>query len=119
MIVASATLEIGSTVAKATEQNYELPPGLERAGLNSTVALRRRSDLLRSQIFVQSRDELMLPTSLEKLSSGRLLRIARLGSGPPLVLLHGYPDNLQIWSELAVRLADHFEVIAFDWPGMG
>ena len=61
----------------------------------------------------------MLSTTVEKLSSGRLLRIARLGSGPPVVLLHGYPDNLQIWSELATRLADHFEVIAFDWPGMG
>ena len=42
-----------------------------------------------------------------------------MGSGPPVVLLHGYPDNLQIWSELAIRLADRFEVIAFDWPGMG
>ena len=61
----------------------------------------------------------MLPTKVETLSSGRLLRIARVGSGPPLVLLHGYPDNLQIWSELAIRLADQFEVIAFDWPGMG
>ena len=61
----------------------------------------------------------MLRTSIEKLSSGRLLRIARVGSGPPVVLLHGYPDNLQIWSELANRLADQFEVIAFDWPGMG
>lgn len=61
----------------------------------------------------------MLATSIEKLSSGRLLRIARVGSGPPLVLLHGYPDNLQIFSELATRLAVHFEVIAFDWPGMG
>ena len=61
----------------------------------------------------------MLSTRVEKLSSGRLLRIARMGSGPPVVLLHGYPDNLQIWSELAIRLADQFEVIAFDWPGMG
>jgi pimeloyl-ACP methyl ester carboxylesterase len=61
----------------------------------------------------------MLSTTVEKLSSGRLLRIARLGNGPPVVLLHGYPDNLQIWSELAIRLADNFEVIAFDWPGMG
>jgi pimeloyl-ACP methyl ester carboxylesterase len=47
------------------------------------------------------------------------LRIARLGYGPPLVFLHGYPDNLQIWCELAPRLADRFQVIAFDWPGMG
>ena len=61
----------------------------------------------------------MLSTSIQRLSSGHLLRIARLGSGPPVVVLHGYPDNLQIWSELAIRLADQFEVIAFDWPGMG
>ena len=61
----------------------------------------------------------MLRTKLEPLTSGRRLRIARLGSGPPVILLHGYPDNLQIWSDLAMRLADDFEVIAFDWPGMG
>jgi pimeloyl-ACP methyl ester carboxylesterase len=36
-----------------------------------------------------------------------------------MVLLHGYPDTLQIWSRLAPRLAKHFQVIAFDWPGMG
>ncbi len=47
------------------------------------------------------------------------LRVARLGAGPPLVLLHGYPDNLQIWSALAPLLALGREVIAFDWPGMG
>jgi pimeloyl-ACP methyl ester carboxylesterase len=34
-------------------------------------------------------------------------------------MLHGYPDNLQIWSELAPRLSHRFETIAFDWPGMG
>jgi len=61
----------------------------------------------------------MLPTTVTTLSSGRKLRVARVGSGPPVILLHGYPDNLQIWSELALRLADQFEVIAFDWPGMG
>jgi pimeloyl-ACP methyl ester carboxylesterase len=61
----------------------------------------------------------MLPTTFQTLPDGRRLRVARLGSGTPLVLLHGYPDNLQIWCELAPRLADRFEVIAFDWPGMG
>jgi pimeloyl-ACP methyl ester carboxylesterase len=61
----------------------------------------------------------MLRTSFERLRNGRRLRVARMGSGPPLVLLHGYPDNLQIWCELAPRLAERFEVIAFDWPGMG
>lgn len=60
----------------------------------------------------------MLATTIE-LHEGRPLRVARMGAGPPLVLLHGYPDNLQIWNKLVPRLADRFTVIAFDWPGMG
>ncbi|HEX4546674.1 MAG TPA: alpha/beta hydrolase [Candidatus Acidoferrum sp.] len=51
--------------------------------------------------------------------AGREVRVARMGRGPAVILLHGYPDNLQIWSELAPRLAAQFEVFAFDWPGMG
>jgi pimeloyl-ACP methyl ester carboxylesterase len=65
----------------------------------------------------------MLPTLFETHEYGHRLRVARLGSGdrrqPPVVLLHGYPDNLQIGCELAPRLAARFPVIAFDWPGMG
>jgi pimeloyl-ACP methyl ester carboxylesterase len=60
----------------------------------------------------------MLATTTE-VHRGRQLRVARLGSGPQVILLHGYPDNLQVWSELAPRLATRFEVTAFDWPGMG
>jgi pimeloyl-ACP methyl ester carboxylesterase len=67
---------------------------------------------------------LMLATAME-MHGGRKLRVARLGSvmrpgrGEPVILLHGYPDNLQVWSELAPRLAMRHEVVAFDWPGMG
>jgi hypothetical protein len=42
----------------------------------------------------------MLATTLER-HLGKRVRVARLGSGVPVILLHGYPDNLQIWSELA------------------
>lgn len=61
----------------------------------------------------------LLPTSFHVLGNGRRLRVARLGNGPPVVLLHGYPENLQIWCRVAPLLADRFEVIAFDWPGQG
>ena len=60
----------------------------------------------------------MLVTAFET-HGGRRVRVARAGSGPPIVFLHGYPDNLQIWGELARRLEDRFELICFDWPGMG
>jgi pimeloyl-ACP methyl ester carboxylesterase len=62
---------------------------------------------------------MLLATTTETLPNGHRLRVARLGSGPPVVLLHGYPENLQIWCALAPTLADRFTVIAFDWPGMG
>jgi pimeloyl-ACP methyl ester carboxylesterase len=62
---------------------------------------------------------MMLDTQIDVLPNGRRLRVGRVGNGPPLILLHGYPDNLQIWCELAPRLADRRRVIAFDWPGMG
>ncbi len=61
----------------------------------------------------------MLPARLELLSNGKQLRVARCGEGQPVVLLHGYPDNLQIWHELAPRLASRFALVAPDWPGMG
>jgi len=61
----------------------------------------------------------LLATNRIQLSNGKHLRIARLGQGPPIVFLHGYPENLQIWSRIAPLMADRFEVIAFDWPGMG
>lgn len=61
----------------------------------------------------------LLHTQLQMLGNGKRLRIARLGAGPPLVLLHGYPENLQLWSRLAPLLAQRCEVVAFDWPGQG
>lgn len=61
----------------------------------------------------------MLEAVTETPVGGRRLRLARVGKGPPLVFLHGYPENLQIWCELVPRLADRYECIAFDWPGMG
>lgn len=41
------------------------------------------------------------------------------GSGPPLLLLHGYPQTHSIWHQVAVRLAEHFTVVATDLRGYG
>jgi pimeloyl-ACP methyl ester carboxylesterase len=42
-----------------------------------------------------------------------------VGSGPPLVLLHGIGHHWQAWRPVIDRLADSFEVIACDLPGFG
>ena len=41
------------------------------------------------------------------------------GSGPPLLLLHGYPQTHLIWHKVAPRLAEHFTVVAADLRGYG
>ena len=50
------------------------------------------------------------------------LRIAyeRVGSGPPLVLLHGYVgDGATTWRRQLDGLSDEFTVVAWDAPGAG
>lgn len=41
------------------------------------------------------------------------------GSGPPLLLLHGYPQTHVMWHLVAPRLAEHFRVVAADLRGYG
>jgi haloacetate dehalogenase len=41
------------------------------------------------------------------------------GSGPPLLLLHGYPETHLMWHGVAPRLAERFRVVAADLPGYG
>lgn len=41
------------------------------------------------------------------------------GSGPPVVLIHGYAETSRMWKPLAKVLAPRFTVIAPDLPGIG
>jgi len=41
------------------------------------------------------------------------------GKGPPLLLLHGFPQTKAIWSQVAPELAKHFTVVAADLRGYG
>jgi haloacetate dehalogenase len=41
------------------------------------------------------------------------------GSGPPLLLLHGYPQTHAMWHKVAPRLAEKFTVVCADLRGYG
>ena len=47
------------------------------------------------------------------------LRVRHAGSGPPLLLLHGYPETHMMWGKVADDLARDFTVIAPDLRGYG
>jgi haloacetate dehalogenase len=55
-----------------------------------------------------------------ELQTDRGVIFARVGgSGPPLLLLHGYPQTHLMWHAVAAVLADRFTVVATDLPGYG
>ena len=52
-------------------------------------------------------------------TSGASINLVTGGSGPPLLLLHGYPQTHLMWRKLAPRLAAEFTVVAPDLRGYG
>lgn len=51
--------------------------------------------------------------------NGGTLHYVKGGSGPALVLLHGWPSTWLMWRQVMPALAAQHTVIAFDLPGLG
>jgi pimeloyl-ACP methyl ester carboxylesterase len=47
------------------------------------------------------------------------LASTRVGTGPPLVLLHPLGSSRQVWDPVVPALSEHFDVRAVDLPGFG
>jgi haloacetate dehalogenase len=47
------------------------------------------------------------------------IHVRRAGSGPPLLLMHGYPQTHAMWHRLAPALAEDFTVVVTDLRGYG
>jgi pimeloyl-ACP methyl ester carboxylesterase len=50
---------------------------------------------------------------------GTKLHYLTAGSGPPLLLLHGYAETSSMWRSLLPAVAERFMVVAPDLPGIG
>ncbi len=52
-------------------------------------------------------------------SGGATIRTVVGGEGPPLLLLHGYPQTHVMWHKIAGKLAEDFTVVVTDLRGYG
>ncbi|MEM9755525.1 MAG: alpha/beta hydrolase, partial [Pseudomonadota bacterium] len=52
-------------------------------------------------------------------TNGTTLSVARGGSGPPIILLHGFPQTHRVWASIAPSLAASYDVILPDLRGYG
>src|SRR5919197_3862153 len=89
-----------------------------RAFLKTTLAA---SAALASDAPVQGQASPMFPgfTTQKIQTSGATIHTLRGGSGPPLLLLHGYPQTHVEWHKIAPALAQRFTVVMTDLRGYG
>lgn len=52
-------------------------------------------------------------------TAGAVINARRAGSGPPVLLLHGFPQTLLMWRDVAPRLTADFTVVCADLRGYG
>ena len=97
----AAVLSIGAFASAGTI--------LPRAGL----ALSQEDQKLSSDAFFPGFKRLTAKTS------GATINFVTAGSGPPLLLMHGYPQTHIEWRDVAPQLAKKFTVVAADLRGYG
>ena len=47
-------------------------------------------------------------------ANGTTINLVKGGSGPPILMLHGYPQTHAMWNKVAPRLAEDFTVVCPD-----
>ncbi|PYR29516.1 MAG: alpha/beta hydrolase [Acidobacteria bacterium] len=57
--------------------------------------------------------------ALDIKTSGATIHAVTGGSGPPVLLMHGYPQTHVLWHKVAPKLAERFYVVAADLRGYG
>src|SRR5829696_8204405 len=60
-----------------------------------------------------------MPDSRRVRANGIDIHYLHEGSGPPLVLLHGWPEFCGVWEQCMAALSDRFELFAPDLRGFG
>jgi len=94
---------------------------LKKAAALSLGSLLPGADRVLSQANQKSNAVEFFPgfKQLTTKTSGATIHFVTAGNGPPLLLLHGYPQTHIEWRQIAPQLAQKFTVVAADLRGYG
>jgi haloacetate dehalogenase len=100
---------------------------LKKAAALSIGAIASAGAVLPREVRALSQADQKLPATeffpefkqLTTKTSGATINFVTAGSGPPLLLLHGYPQTHIEWRDVAPQLAKKYTVVAADLRGYG
>ena len=99
---------------------------LKKAATLSIGAIASAAVLPRASLASSQADEKFLAADffpgfkrITTKTSGATINFVTAGNGPPLLLLHGYPQTHIEWRDVAPQLAKAFTVVAADLRGYG
>ena len=125
------------------QSEHELEEGLSRRGLVQAIAIGAAASAIATPAAAQTAAILAEATAadyardptrwgsaavaalfpgfkhVDMRTKGAIIRVRHGGSGPPLLLLHGYPNNHVLWHAVAARLAQRYHVVCPDLRGYG
>src|SRR5258708_32229822 len=94
--------------------------GIARGSAVSAVVSRVSCGMYHSGLGGGAEGGMFASFSQHKITTrGAVINFRRAGDGPPLLLLHGYPQTHVLWHEMAPALARRFTVVAPDLRGYG
>lgn len=118
--LASARPSAALMHVRAADEAICAKAGVSRSVIRSFTAAERLqcvSSMHREQL---SYAEAMIADDLMYAKvAGHSVAYRMIGTGPPLVLLHGFLCDSRCWRTQLVSLADQFTLIAWDAPGAG
>jgi len=56
---------------------------------------------------------------MQKIINDLAIKYSKEGSGPTILMLHGWGDNLNTFNKISKQLEKNYEVIRLDFPGFG
>lgn len=116
----AASLAAAAGVSMSERSQADVPVNL--SGSSAPAVLPDAARLLNERLFPGFR-QLFIPTkgvAIEgRMAEGAVINTLVGGSGPPLMLIHGYPENHVCWHKIAGTLAERFTVVLPDLRGYG
>src|SRR5215203_3760132 len=93
----------------------------EAAGAEAAGAEAAGAEAAGAEVQVNAQSPRLFPgfTARRIQTSGAAIHTLVGGSGPPLLLIHGYPQTHVEWHKLAPTLAQRFTVVMTDLRGYG